>query len=173
MQLPTLTQLEDAAALVHAAMTPTMQNKWPLLSKRCGCDVWVKHENHTPIGAFKVRGGIVFMNDLQGRGDYPGVITATRGNHGQSIGLAARRAGVKAIIVVPEGNSVEKNASMLALGVELVVQGHDFQIAREYAMERAAAERLIPIPPTPTKCILRLAFNIYYLRFPPLGILSA
>ena len=147
MQLPSLLELEDAASLVHAAMTPTMHYNWPLLSERCRCDVWVKHENHSPIGAFKVRGGIVFMDDLNRRGDCLGVITATRGNHGQSIGLAARRAGIKAVIVVPEGNSVEKNAAMTALGVELVVEGHDFQVAREYAMARGAAEGLVPIPP--------------------------
>ena len=147
MRLPTLPELEDAASLVHAAMAPTMQYNWPLLTNRCGCEVWVKHENHSPIGAFKVRGGVVFMDDLQGSGECQGVITATRGNHGQSIGLAARRAGIKAVIAVPEGNSVEKNAAMSALGVELVVQGHDFQVAREYAMERAETEGLTPIPP--------------------------
>jgi threonine dehydratase len=147
MQLPTLAELENAAALVHDAMQPTLQYNWPLLALRCGCEVWVKHENHTPIGAFKIRGGIVFMDDLKKRGESTGVITATRGNHGQSIGLAARNAGISAIITVPEGNSVEKNAAMSALGVEMVVKGHDFQVSREYAMERAESEGLTPIPP--------------------------
>lgn len=147
MELPTLSDLEEAASLVHAAMQPTPQLCWPLLSQRCGCEVWVKHENHTPIGAFKVRGGFVFADDLKKSGNGRGLITATRGNHGQSIGVAARFAGVPATIVVPEGNSTEKNAAMKALGVDLVVHGHDFQVAREYADARAAAEKLTFVPP--------------------------
>ena len=99
---PTLDELETAAAQVHAVIAPTLQYNWPLLAQRCGCEVWVKHENHTPIGAFKVRGGVIFMNDFAQRGGKAGIVTATRGNHGQSIGFAARTAGVKATIVVPE-----------------------------------------------------------------------
>ena len=126
-----LEALEAAAEQVHAVIAPTLQYNWPLLAERCGCEVWVKHENHTPIGAFKVRGGVTFMNDFAKGGNAPGIITATRGNHGQSIGFAARSAGVAATIVVPEGNSAEKNAAMAALGVRLLVHGQDFDEARE------------------------------------------
>lgn len=142
-----LEALESAAALVHSVMQPTAQHCWPLLSRRCGAEVWVKHENHTPIGAFKVRGGLVYMDNWrQANPDGPGVITATRGNHGQSVGFAARRTGVKATIIVPHGNSVEKNAAMEALGVNLVIHGADFQESAEYAMQRAKDEGLHMLP---------------------------
>jgi len=143
METATLEELEAAAELVHAVMPPTLQYNWPLLAERCGCEVWVKHENHTPIGAFKLRGGLVYLNDQKDTGP---IITATRGNHGQSIGFAARLLGRRAVIVVPEGNSVEKNAAMAALGVELVVQGSDFQAAYEYALSRADADGLSLVP---------------------------
>lgn len=141
-----LADLDSAAALVHGAMPPTPQYCWPLLSARAGAEVWVKHENHTPIGAFKLRGGLVYLTELKKREPkLSGVLTATRGNHGQSVAYAARRAGVRAVIVVPHGNSVEKNASMRALGAELVEHGHDFQAAYEYAMTLAALEGLHPL----------------------------
>jgi threonine dehydratase len=140
----TLNELEAAAALVHRVMAPTLQHNWPLLSARCGCEVWVKHENHTPVGAFKIRGGIVLMNGFSSA--EAGVITATRGNHGQSIALAARAAGIKATIVVPEGNSTEKNTAMAALGAKLVVNGRDFDDAREHARALAAEEGLTMLP---------------------------
>jgi threonine dehydratase len=130
---PTLTELEAAAAVVHAAMSPTPQQRWPLLDERCGAEVWVKHENHTPVGAFKVRGGLVYFDALRRRGAVAGVIAATRGNHGQSVGFAARRLGVPAAAVVPHGNSVTKNRAMRALGMELVERGHDFQASLEAA----------------------------------------
>src|SRR5215210_6827366 len=135
---PNLASLESAAALVYESMPPTPQYRWPLLESRVGTEVWVKHENHTPTGAFKVRGGLVYFDDLCRAGKPAGVVSATRGNHGQSIGFAARRYGVSATIVVPHGNSVEKNAAMEALGVELIEQGHDFQAATEAAAEIAA-----------------------------------
>ena len=141
-----LEALEAAAEQVHAVIAPTLQYNWPLLAERCGCEVWVKHENHTPIGAFKVRGGVTFMNDFAEGDDTPGIITATRGNHGQSIGFAARSAGVAATIVVPEGNSAEKNAAMAALGVRLLVHGQDFDEAREFADATAAEEGLSFVP---------------------------
>lgn len=132
--LPTLGELEAAAAIVYAAMPPTPQYRWPLLEERCGTELWVKHENHTPVGAFKVRGGLVYLDQLRrALPDVTGVVAATRGNHGQSIGFAARRYGVQAAVVVPHGNSVEKNAAMRALGVELIERGHDFQAAVEAA----------------------------------------
>ena len=141
-----LEALEASAEQVHAVIAPTLQYNWPLLAERCGCEVWVKHENHTPIGAFKVRGGVTFMNDFAKGDDTPGIITATRGNHGQSIGFAARSAGVAATIVVPEGNSTEKNAAMAALGVRLLVHGQDFDEAREFADTTAAEEGLSFVP---------------------------
>ena len=141
--MPTLAELEAAAELVHRTIAPTPQICWPLLSERCGCEVWVKHENHTPIGAFKVRGGLVYMSDLkQAQPDLPGVVTATRGNHGQSVAFAARVFGIRAVIVVPRGNSVEKNLAMVAFGAELVEHGHDFQAAYEFAAELAGERGL-------------------------------
>ena len=139
--LPSLAELEAAAALVYEVMPPTPQYRWPLLEQRCGCEVWVKHENHTPAGAFKVRGGIVYFHALaRATPRVAGVVTATRGNHGQSVGLAAQRHGIAAAVVVPHGNSREKNAAMRALGVELIEAGADFQEASEVA-QRIAEER--------------------------------
>jgi threonine dehydratase len=139
----TLRDIEDAAALVHGIIGTTPQIAWPLLAERAGAEVWVKHENHTPIGAFKLRGGLVYLADLKHRAPAtPGVITATRGNHGQSIALAARRVGMPATIVVPFGNSREKNAAMRAFGAELVEHGADFQEAAEFAARLAEERRL-------------------------------
>ena len=158
MTLFSLAELEAAASLVHAVMPPTPQYAWPLLRKRTGVDVWVKHENHTPTGAFKVRGGIVYMEML--RRKYPevtGVISATRGNHGQSIAVAAARAGIKAVIVVPEGNSVEKNAAMRAFGAELVTYGSDFDAAKAHAAELAATRKLHFVPSFDISLVLGVA----------------
>jgi threonine dehydratase len=137
----TLERLEEAAALVQSVMSPTAQHCWPLLGARVGAEVWVKHENHTPIGAFKVRGGLAYLADLKRHTPTPpGIISATRGNHGQSLALAARRLGLPATIVVPHGNSIEKNAAMRAFGAELIEHGADFQEAAEFA-ERLAEDR--------------------------------
>jgi threonine dehydratase len=120
-------------------MPPTPQYRWPLLEARVGTELWVKHENHTPVGAFKVRGGLVYFDALRrSEPAVAGVVTATRGNHGQSLGFAARRYGLRAAVVVPHGNSADKNAAMRALGVELIERGHDFQDAVEAADEIAA-----------------------------------
>lgn len=141
MKLPTLTDIEAAAQVVYRAFAPTPQYRWALLSERLGTDCWLKHENHTPVGAFKIRGGLTYFDQLAQRGALPReVVSATRGNHGQSIGWAARAHGVACTIVVPRGNSVEKNAAMRALGAQLVEHGEDFQESREHAM-RLAAER--------------------------------
>jgi threonine dehydratase len=142
----TTDELEAAQRIVYAAMPPTPQYIWPLLTKATGCETWVKHENHTPIGAFKVRGGLVHMQMRKNRGETNGVITATRGNHGQSIPFAARRVGIPVTIVAPIGNSPEKNAAMRALGAELIETGNDFDAARETAMEIAKARGLDFIP---------------------------
>jgi threonine dehydratase len=139
---PSLDALEAAAALIYRSMPPTPQYRWPLLEARVGTTVWVKHENHTPTGAFKVRGGLVYLEELCRNGAKPdGVISATRGNHGQSVGFAARCYGIAAAVVVPLGNSVEKNAAMRALGVEVIERGRDFQAAAEIADEIATTRR--------------------------------
>ena len=138
---PSLDALEAAASLIYQSMPPTPQYRWPLLEARVGTTVWVKHENHTPTGAFKVRGGLVYLDELCRTGAKPdGVISATRGNHGQSVGFAARQYGIPAAVVVPFGNSVEKNAAMRSLGVEVIEQGHDFQAAAEVA-DKIAIDR--------------------------------
>jgi threonine dehydratase len=138
---PSLDTLEAAASLIYQSMPPTPQYRWPLLEARVGTTVWVKHENHTPTGAFKVRGGLVYLDELCRTGANPdGVISATRGNHGQSVGFAARQYGIPAAVVVPFGNSVEKNAAMRSLGVEVIEQGHDFQAAAEVA-DKIAMDR--------------------------------
>lgn len=140
-QLPSLEDLETAASLVYRSLSPTPQYRWPLLDQRASARVWVKHENHAPTGAFKVRGGLVYMDELCRDGSRPaGVISATRGNHGQSVGFAARQYEVPAAVVVPFGNSVDKNAAMRALGVEVIERGHDFQAAVE-AADEIAVER--------------------------------
>src|SRR5499427_1816755 len=137
----TLTDLERATALVRTVVPPTALYAWPLLAHRTGAHVWIKHENHTPIGAFKVRGGIVYLEAVKRKGgQLNGVVTATRGNHGQSIALAAASAGLPCAIFVPHGNSREKNAAMRAFGAELIVAGVDFDESREYA-ERYSRER--------------------------------
>ena len=142
-----LTALEDAARLVHATMPPTPQFAWPLLAARTGCEVWVKHENHTPIGAYKARNGIVFIDGLRRRRpEIRGIVTATRGNHGQSLPFAARGTGLAVTVVVPQGNSVEKNAAMRAFGAELVEHGRDFDEAYGHA-RHLAGERGLEMAP--------------------------
>lgn len=147
MELPVRDELEQAARAVHAAMAPTAQICWPQLCQRLGAEVWVKHENHTQLGAFKIRGGIVYFEEL--RRTHPrlsGVVAATRGNHGQSIAYAARRHGLKALIVVPHGNSAEKNAAMRALGADLIEHGADFLDAFEHAQSLAHERALHMVP---------------------------
>jgi threonine dehydratase len=143
-----LPALEAAARLVHGVFPPTPQYAWPLLAARTGAEVWVKHENHTPTGAFKVRGGLVYMDRLaRERPGVAGVISATRGNQGQSLAYAGARSGVPVTIVVPRGNSAEKNAAMRAQGATLVEHGADFDAAREEAM-RLAGERGLEFAPS-------------------------
>ncbi len=166
-----LEELERAAELVHTHLSPTPQIRWPLLERRTGAKVWVKHENHLPTGAFKVRGGVVFADQLAREGDstratgaataggeasglgrHPehsagqGLISATRGNHGQSLAWAGARFGLPVTIVVPLGNSAEKNAAMAALGASLVEHGTDFEEAREEAHRRAETQGLLFVP---------------------------
>ena len=142
-----LAELEAAQRLVLAAFPGTPQYAWPLLAARTGADVWVKHENHTPIGAFKVRGGLVHLDRLAREGTAArGIISATRGNHGQSLAYAGRRVGIPVTIVVPHGNSAEKNAAMRALGATLVEHGADFDAARHEAMRLAQTRGLVFAP---------------------------
>jgi threonine dehydratase len=138
-----LTELETALALVHASFPGTPQYAWPLLAERSGADVWVKHENHSPTGAFKLRGGLIYAERLKHeRAHVRGIVSATRGNHGQSLAWAGRRYGIPVTVVVPHGNSVEKNAAMRAFGARLVEHGDDFERARDEAARLAAAEGL-------------------------------
>jgi threonine dehydratase len=142
------TELEAAARLVHHTVLPTPQYAWPRLCQLVGCEVWVKHENHTPIGAFKVRGGIVYMDALQRSGKkVNGVITATRGNHGQSTSFSASRAGIPATIYVPHGNAVDQNAAMSSFGATVVEFGQDFDEARVESARIADERGLHFIPP--------------------------
>jgi len=142
-----MTELEHAAELVHRVLPPTPQYAWPKLKQRAGCTVWVKHENHTPTGAFKVRGGLVYLDRLRHADpNIRGVISATRGNHGQSIAFAAARTRVPATIYVPRGNSPDQNSSIAAFGAQVVEFGRDFDEAKHEAFRVAAAEGLHFVP---------------------------
>ncbi|MCY4336545.1 MAG: threonine dehydratase [Litoreibacter sp.] len=148
MKSMTRSDLEDAAALVHTQMAPTPEYSWPLLNQATGCETWVKHENHGPTGAFKARGGITFIDWLtRAHPNARGICTATRGNHGQSQARAATARGLRALVYVPRGNSVEKNAAMEAFGAELVEFGDDFDEARVEAFRVAEEEDLFIVPP--------------------------
>ncbi|MDP9239304.1 MAG: threonine dehydratase [Actinomycetota bacterium] len=153
-----LADLAAAGRVVARAMLPTPQICWPLLSEAVGAEVWVKHENHTPIGAFKLRGGLVHLDRLAREPSPPaGVVSATRGNHGQSLAFAARATGLRAVVVVPGGNNPEKNAAMSALGAEVVVAGRDFQESRGVAAELAESRRLRMVPPFHPDLVLGVA----------------
>ena len=144
----TLDELEAAAAFVHERMLPTPQYAWPLIAEAAGAEVWVKHENHTRTGAFKLRGAYTFIDWLKRtHPNCPGIVTATRGNHGQGQSLAARQAGMVARILVPQGNSAEKNAAMRAFGADLTVFGADFDTARLEAARLSETEGLFMVPP--------------------------
>ena len=146
--MTTLAELEQAARFIHTIVPPTPQYAWPKIAARAGYDVWVKHENHTPTGAFKIRGGLLYMKELLESGTrVPGVISATRGNHGQSISFAAHRVGIPATIYVPHGNSPDQNASMRAFGATVVEFGADFDQARVEAA-RVASERELHFVPS-------------------------
>jgi threonine dehydratase len=145
--LPDRAAIESAAQFVRDFVPPTPQYVWPQIAAAFGTEVWLKHENHTPIGAFKARSAGMYFHKLMQREPHcPGVITATRGNHGQAVGLAARRFKLPATVIVPKGNSVEKNAAMRALGVTLLEHGHDFQESREEAARLAKRDGLHMVP---------------------------
>ena len=144
----TLDELQAAQRQVHAQMPPTPQYCWPQLGARTGAEVWLKHENHGPTGAFKARGAITFIDWLRRmHPQVPGIITATRGNHGQAQARAASAAGLRAVVYVPHGNSPEKNAAMRAFGAELREFGDDFDSAKDEAMRVAGIEGLFAVPP--------------------------
>jgi threonine dehydratase len=164
-----LSELEAAASVVYRSMAATPQQRWPLLDERCGAAVWVKHENHTPVGAFKVRGGLVYFDDLRrSRAAVKGVVAATRGNHGQSVAFAAGRHGIPVAVVVPHGNSTGKNRAMQGLGAELIERGHDFQASFEAATE-IAAERGWHMMPSFHELLVRgvASYSLELLRAAP------
>jgi threonine dehydratase len=169
-----LPELEAATALVHESFAGTPQYAWPLLAKRSGAEVWVKHENHTPTGAFKLRGGLIYAERLKReRPSIAGIISATRGNHGQSLAWAGRRYGIPVTIVVPRGNSTEKNAAMRALGARLVEHGADFEEARDEAVRLADTEALEFAPsfaPDLVKGVATYSFELFRAA-PPLDAL--
>ncbi|QTD44909.1 threonine dehydratase [Ottowia testudinis] len=145
--LPRLADIEAAAQVVYREFPPTPQYRWALLSERLGTDCWVKHENHTPVGAFKIRGGLSYFAALKTRGQLPReVVSATRGNHGQSMAWAARVHGVACTIVVPRGNSAEKNAAMRALGAQLIEHGDDFTESSDHAARLAEQRGALRVP---------------------------
>ncbi len=160
----TLDEIEAASQVVYRDFQATPQYRWGLLSERLGTHCWVKHENHNPVGAFKIRGGLTYFDKLKKANVLPKeVISATRGNHGQSIGWAARAHGIPCTIVVPHGNSVEKNAAMRALGGNLIEHGNEFQESREHAY-RLAAERGAHMVPSFHKDLV-LGVSTYWLEF--------
>src|SRR5439155_4012642 len=164
-----LRQLERAHEVVGAAMPPTPSHAWPLLSHRLRADVIVKHENHTPTGAFKVRGGLVYVERLnRERPGTTGLISATRGNHGQSLAFAANRYGLPVTIYVPRGNSVETKRAMQAFGADLVEHGDDFQEAREEAYRQAATSGLEMVPSFHSDLVMGVAtYALELLRAGP------
>jgi threonine dehydratase len=169
MKLPGLEQIEQAQQLVYHYMPPTPQYTWPLLNERLGTEAWVKHENHSPVGAFKIRGALVYMDWLkQSQPDAAGVVAATRGNHGQGVALAARLMGLKAVIVVPCGNSIEKNRAMQAQGAELIEYGHDFQESLEYARALATDRGLTMVDSFHERLVMGTAsYAVEFLRAAP------
>ena len=147
MQLPGLPEIESAAELVYQSMQASPQLTWPLLNERLGCEAWIKHENHNPTGAFKVRGGLIYLKRLvEKQPGIKGICAATRGNNGQSAAFAGGQHGLRVVIVVPEGNSPDKNAAMQAFGAELIVHGKDFDVALEHARQLAAEQNLHFMP---------------------------
>lgn len=165
---PTLTALDAAAAIVYQAMAPTAERRWPRLDARCGVPVWVKHENETPVGAFKVRGGLVYFDQALRGAEVKGVIAATAGNHGQSVAFAARRYEIPSLIVVPRHAREGKVRAMRALGADVVEAGHDFQAAFEAATEIAAERGWHMVPSFDSRLVLGVAsYSLELLRTVP------
>jgi threonine dehydratase len=147
MTLPSLQQIREAQAVVYRFLPPTPQYSWPLVNERLDCEAWIKHENHTPVGAFKIRGALLYMDWLlKSQPEQKGVVAATRGNHGQGVAMAARLNALQCIIVVPRGNSIEKNRAMIAQGAYLVEHGDDFQESLEFAQTLASQREFSMVP---------------------------
>jgi threonine dehydratase len=169
--LPTRAEIEAITREVDAIVPPTPQYSWPLLNARTGSELWVKHDNHTALGAFKIRGLLVYIKRLAQRSpEIKGVIAATRGNHGQAVAFAARRHGLTATIVVPHGNSTEKNNAMRALGADLIEHGEDFQAALEHSRKLAEERKLHAVPSFHADLVLGNAGSAmtFLLKAPPL-----
>ncbi|MGD0735395.1 MAG: threonine dehydratase [Terracidiphilus sp.] len=176
MQLPSLAQIRDAQTLVYRHMPPTPQYSWPLINRRLGTEAWIKHENHTPVGAFKLRGALVYGVWLkEAQPELKGMVAATRGNHGQGVATAARLLGLTAVIVVPYGNSKEKNRAMVAQGAELIEHGQDFQESLEYARTLAAELGFVMVDSFHERLVMGTA--TYAMEFleaaPPLDVVYA
>ena len=174
MTLPSLSELETIAGRVYRVLQPTPQINWPLLTERAGCEVWIKHENHNPTGAFKIRGGLIYVENLlnaspaNSKFKKGGLCTATRGNHGQSIAYACSHFGIKSTIVVPEGNNPDKNRAMKALGAELVIEGSDFDESVEVAMRVADELDLYLMPSFHTDLVKGVAsYSLELLKSVP------
>lgn len=164
MKLPGKDEIEKAGQIVYEKMQPTPQYTWPLMNERLDAELWIKHENYTPIGAFKIRGALAYFRHLRNSGEgVRGVITATRGNHGQAVAFAALRERIPAIVYVPRGNSVSKNLAMRALGATLVEHGSNFDEAREEAGRRAAADGLHFVPSFHERLVAGVATYSYEL----------
>lgn len=169
MTLPSLEQIREAQKVLYRYMPPTPQYSWPLINRRLGAEVWVKHENHTPVGAFKIRGAMLYMEWLKRtQPDLRGVIAATRGNHGQGVAMAARLHGVACVIVVPHGNSIEKNRAMIAQGAELVEHGQDFQESLEHARVLAGDRDFVMVDSFHERLVMGTAtFALEFLQSAP------
>jgi threonine dehydratase len=169
MSLPDLQQIEAACEVVYRSMPPTPQYSWPQINQRAGREVWIKHENHTPVGAFKIRGGLIYMDWLRRmHPEVTTIISATRGNHGQSLAYAGAMYGLRVVIVVPFGNSREKNAAMRALGAELIEVGHDFQDATEHAARLSSENNWHRVPSYHSQLVAGVAtFALEFLRAQP------
>ncbi len=153
-----LNELQRAADVVHQTIQPTLLNNWPILSRDMDCEVWVKHENHTPTTAFKVRGGIHYLHKVTQIPKRPhGLISATRGNHGQSLSFAGARSGIPITIVVPEGNSKDQNRAIQAWGGNLIIHGKDFEAARKYSLDLQQSSGYEPVPPFCRDLVLGVA----------------
>ncbi len=180
LPLPSRAEIEAAAALIRPQFGETPLYRRTRLENPGGAEVWIKHENHTPVGAFKIRGGIVYLDELlRAEPDVPGVIAASTGNHGQSIAWSARHYGKRAVIIVPRGNPPEKNAAMRGLGADLIEHGDDFQAALEFSRELAAAEGLHAVPsfhPTLVRGVATCGYELFQARtdldavFVPIGL---
>jgi threonine dehydratase len=170
MTLPSLEQIREAQNILYRYMPPTPQYSWPLINRRLDAEVWVKHENHTPVGAFKIRGAMLYMEWLtRTQPELRAVIAATRGNHGQGVAMAARLHGVTCVIVVPHGNSVEKNRAMIAQGAELVEHGQDFQESLEYARMLAGDRGFVMVDSFHERLVMGTAtYALEFLQSSPL-----